>query len=105
MFPLANTDKWTAFLLSACVPGLGQLAAGSWTWLAWLVATAIVPLGLIKIEQIHAAPAMWLPPLKLGIGVALCLLSAEHAKRLLETARPAGGSTARACACRSHSRG
>src|SRR5262245_21829137 len=105
MFPLANTDKWTAFLLSACVPGLGQLAAGSWTWLAWFVATAVVSLGLIKVDQFQVEPAAWLLLLKLGISLALCLSSAEHAKRLLETSPPAGGSTARTYACRSFSRG
>ena len=31
-----------------------------------------------------ALAAGWLLPLQIGAGVALCLLSAEHAKRLLE---------------------
>ena len=33
-----NVDKWTPFMLSLMVPGAGQLLAGSWSAVAWLLA-------------------------------------------------------------------
>jgi hypothetical protein len=81
------TSKWTVFLLSACVPGAGQLAARSWTCLAWFAVAGLVMALSARIDQ-FANGARWLVPLQLFAGVALCLLSAEHAKRLLERKRP-----------------
>ncbi|MBC7854957.1 MAG: hypothetical protein IAF94_16110, partial [Pirellulaceae bacterium] len=81
---VTRTSKWTAFLLSACVPGAGQLAAGSWSCLAWFAAAGLLVAGWAYVGQILEGPAEWLLPLQLGAGMALCLLSAEHAKRLLE---------------------
>ncbi|HZN32187.1 MAG TPA: hypothetical protein VFB80_00160 [Pirellulaceae bacterium] len=105
MFVSGSTNKWSAFLLSACVPGAGQLAAGSWTCLAWFLAAGLLAAGLLTIERFNANSAVWVLPLKAGCGIGLCLLSAEHAKRLLETRPQAGRSTVVAGACRSHSRG
>lgn len=75
-------SKWTAFLLSACVPGAGQLAARSWTCLAWFAAAGALVVGWSQVEQLDAGH--WILPLQMGAGLTLCLLSAEHAKRLLE---------------------
>ena len=89
---MAAISKWTAFLLSACVPGAGQLAARSWTCLAWFAAAGLLVAFGTRVSQLfdHAA---WLMPVQLGAGIALCLLSAEHGKRLLEN-RPARRSAA-----------
>jgi hypothetical protein len=83
---MTRTSKWTAFLLSACVPGAGQLAARSWTCLAWFALAGLVAAGFALAGQL-AEGAAWLLPLQISAGVALCLLSAEHAKRLLETGK------------------
>ena len=83
---MSRTSKWTAFLLSACVPGAGQLAARSWTCLAWFALAGLIAAGFARAGQL-ADGAAWLLPLQIGAGIALCLLSAEHAKRLLETGR------------------
>jgi len=80
---MTRTSKWTAFLLSACVPGAGQLAARSWTCLGWFLAAGLVATAFARAGQLVEG-AGWLIPLQIGAGVALCLLSAEHAKRLLE---------------------
>ena len=80
---MTRTSKWTAFLLSACVPGAGQLAARSWTCLAWFAAAGLVAAAFARAGQLVDGGS-WLMPLQMGAGVALCLLSAEHAKRLLE---------------------
>lgn len=84
---MTRTSKWTAFLLSACVPGAGQLAARSWTCLAWFAAAGLVAAAFARAGEIVDA-GLWLIPLQVGTGAALCLLSAEHAKRLLEQRRP-----------------
>jgi hypothetical protein len=86
---MSRTSKWTAFVLSACVPGAGQLAARSWTCLAWFAAAGLLAAAFARAEQV-ADGAAWLVPLQLGAGIALCLLSAEHAKRLLERRRRRG---------------
>lgn len=86
---MTATSKWTAFLLSACVPGAGQLAARSWTCLAWFVATGLLVAALACLKQV-VNEAVWLIPVQLGAGMALCLLSAEHGKRLLERRRARG---------------
>lgn len=78
----AIPSKWTAFLLSACVPGAGQLAARSWTCLAWFAAAGLLVMGLTHLEKL--TDGSWIWPLQVVAGFALCLLSAEHAKRLLE---------------------
>ena len=83
------TSKWTAFLLSACVPGAGQLAARSWTCLAWFIAAGLLVAAFTHAGQLMEGAA-WILPLQIGAGVALSLLSAEHAKRLLEKGRQRG---------------
>jgi hypothetical protein len=79
-------SKWTAFLLSAVVPGAGQLAARSWTCLSWFAAAALVAAVFAQAGP-RAEGTVWLVALQLVVGAALCLVSAEHAKRLLETGR------------------
>jgi len=99
-------SKWTAFLLSACVPGAGQLAARSWTSLAWFSAAGVLAAGWAVAEQFFGGSATWLLPLQIGAGMTLCLLSAEHAKRLLEGRREKGGSSVVATpVCHSQSSG
>jgi hypothetical protein len=83
---MPGTSKWTAFLLSACVPGAGQLAARSWTCLVWFAAAGLLAAAFARAGQLVEGAA-WLVPLQIGAGVALCLFSAEHAKRLLEKGR------------------
>src|ERR1700752_960650 len=78
----AKINKWTAFLLSAFVPGAGQLAANSWTCLIWFIAAGLLAAGTIELTRLHGQAA-WVWPLQAAWGIALCLLSAEHAKRLL----------------------
>lgn len=80
---MTATSKWTAFLLSACVPGAGQLAARSWTCLPWFAAAACLAAGFAHFGQ-FAGGAAWLIAAQIGAGIALCLVSAEHAKRLME---------------------
>jgi hypothetical protein len=77
-------SKWTAFFLSAVVPGAGQLAARSWSCLAWFAATAVV-LAAFSLAAEFAQGKGWLAALQLVVGVGLCLVSAGHAKRLLES--------------------
>src|SRR5262245_15824718 len=77
------TDKWTAFLLSACVPGAGQLAAGSWSCLAWFGAAGLLVAVDVQATKVFEG-MLWIVPIRLGAGAVLCLLSAEHARRLLE---------------------
>jgi hypothetical protein len=79
-------SKWTAFFLSAVVPGVGQLAARSWSCLAWFAATAVILSAFSFADQI-AQDSGWLAALQVVVGLGLCLVSAEHAKRLLETRR------------------
>jgi hypothetical protein len=101
-----TTSKWTAFLLSACVPGTGQLAARSWTCLAWFAAAGMLAAGWTYAGQALGGSAVWLLPLQIGAGMTLCLLSAEHAKRLLEGRREKGGSSVVASSiCRSQGAG
>jgi hypothetical protein len=80
---MTATSKWTAFLLSACVPGAGQLAARSWTCLPWFVAALCLAAAFTHFGQ-PAGNAAWPFVVQIGAGVVLCLVSAEHAKRLLE---------------------
>jgi hypothetical protein len=101
-----TTSKWTAFLLSACVPGAGQLAARSWTCLAWFAAAGVLVAGWTYAGQALAGSVTSLLPLQIGAEITLCLFSAEHAKRLLEGGREKGGSSVVASSiCRSQSRG
>jgi hypothetical protein len=53
---------------------------------AWFALAGLIAAGFARAGQITEGAA-WLWPLQIGAGVALCLLSAEHAKRLLETGR------------------
>ncbi len=101
-----RTSKWTAFLLSACVPGAGQLAARSWTCLAWFAAAGLLVAGWTYAGQMLEGSAAWMLPLQIGVGMALCLLSAEHAKRLLEGRNKKGASRVIASSvCRAQSSG
>jgi hypothetical protein len=86
----AKTSKWTAFLLSACVPGAGQLAASSWTCLAWFASAGLLVAGFAHRQRLFENSAGWLFPIQIGAGIALSVLSAEHAKRLLEQKREKG---------------
>jgi hypothetical protein len=83
---MPTTSKWTAFLLSACVPGAGQLAARSWTCLAWFAAAGLLAAAFARVGQLVPGSA-WLFAVQFAAGAALCLLSAEHAKRLHEKGR------------------
>lgn len=82
-------EKWTPFLLSLAVPGVGQLWAGSITCLAWFVAAGSVAAFWLTLSQGMSAEMARI--LLVGQFLSLALLSlcsAEHAKRLLEpTAR------------------
>jgi hypothetical protein len=80
---MTSTSKWTAFLLSACVPGAGQLAARSWTCLPWFAVAVSLVAALAHFGQL-ADGADWPIAVQIGAGIVLCLISAEHAKRLLE---------------------
>ncbi len=83
--------KWTAYWLSLCLPGMGQLLAGSQWCVPWFAGIVflwcIVNVSVLQV----AAPA------GVVFSVLLALLSAEHAKRLLEPSRSAraGGSKPR----------
>jgi hypothetical protein len=79
-------SKWTAFFLSAVVPGTGQLAARSWSCLTWFAATAVVLAAFSLANQVLQGSG-WLAALQVIVGLGLCLASAEHAKRLLEARR------------------
>ena len=72
----ARLDKWTAFASSLAIPGLGQFVAGNGSCVGWLGA-AIVLAGVA--QQLGV-------PTYLGVGalIGFGLISAEHAKRLLE---------------------
>jgi len=94
-----RTSKWTAFLLSACVPGAGQLAARSWTCVGWFLAAGMLAAALSQMS------GPWLFPLQFVAGIALCLVSAEHAKRLMESRSDSANGVVRASVCKSHSRG
>jgi hypothetical protein len=80
---MTSTSKWTAFLLSACVPGAGQLAARSWTCLPWFAAVGCLVAAFAQFGQL-VGDAAWLVAAQFGAGIVLCLVSAEHAKRLME---------------------
>jgi hypothetical protein len=85
-----KTTKWEAFLLSACVPGAGQLAASSWTCLAWFISAGLLVAAFAHYQQRFADSMGWLLPIQFMAGLALSALSAEHAKRLLEPTRAKG---------------
>jgi hypothetical protein len=91
---VSRTSKWTAFILSACVPGAGQLAAGSWTCVGWFLAAGVI------VAAGQGTRSWYLPvstqPLQILAGIGVALLSAEHAKRLLE---PRGNAVVRSCCC------
>ena len=90
-----TTDKWMAFWLSLCLPGMGQLLAGSLGCVPWFA--GIVFLWFIAnvndLQVVAAAGVVF--------SVLLALLSAEHAKRLLEPSRTArfGQSIPRVSVC------
>jgi hypothetical protein len=96
MHSATNTSKWTLFFLSACVPGAGQLAARSWTCLAWFAAAGLLVAALTQLPS----------PLRVAMGIAFGLLCAEHAKRLVERRRAKGTSAVVAASlCHAQSRG
>lgn len=72
-------NRWTAFWLSAFVPGSGQLLARDWSAIGWFVGAgcvAAIP-GLISLST--TAGWIWLL-----LSIACGLVSAEHAKRCWE---------------------
>jgi len=75
--------KWTAYWLSLWLPGMGQLMAGSWWCMPWF--TGIVFLWYVANVGGFQVAA----PAGVVFSVLLALLSAEHAKRLLEPSRSA----------------
>lgn len=106
----SHEDKWTAFLLSLAVPGVGQLWAGSATCLAWFLAAG----GTVAIgAAVSAGETNGV--LIVGQFASLMILavfSAEHAKRLLEPrrdkvsgeapSRPAGGTYQKSESIKAH---
>ncbi len=84
--PQAN-EKWAAFLLSLVVPGAGQLAAGSVWCVPWFLAAALLA-GVWHVTGTNLTGALWHAG-QAGLLVVLGLVSAEHAKRLLERRRAA----------------
>jgi hypothetical protein len=57
--------------------------------LAWFAAAGVLVAGFAQAGRMTEG-STWLVPLQVGAGIALCLLSAEHAKRLLESAQRRG---------------
>jgi hypothetical protein len=89
-------DKWTAFWLSLVVPGAGQLAARSWWAAAWIAGG----LGLaVLLAMRHAGGIGTFDPLAIVVLGLLGLLSAEHAKRLLEAKRTAADAGTKPSRC------
>lgn len=81
----AHVTKWTAFVLSAIVPGAGQLAAGSSSCLAWFLTAGLWAGVAGRITHGGGDNSHWLMlSFLVGAGMLFCLASAEHAKRLLE---------------------
>ena len=76
-------DKWTAFWLSLFVPGAGQLAAGSWTWVAWLTGAVLACTGCVALHDATKSTSLQLSLALAMIGAA----SAEHARRLFDPKR------------------
>jgi hypothetical protein len=99
---MTATSKWTAFLLSACLPGAGQLAARSWTCLAWFAAAACLAAAFTHGGSAGGGGSM---VMQVAGGVLLCLLSAEHAKRLLERGQGSTSNVVRTRLNRSAARG
>ena len=79
---MPSRDKWTAFLLSLAVPGVGQLWAGSVTCIAWFVAAGGLAAFWLALGNGEAAP--WMLVGQVATLAMLGICSAEHAKRLLE---------------------
>ena len=76
-----GVDKWTAYWMSLCLPGTGQMMAGSPSCVPWFVGVGLL-WSLVNTSDLPiAAPAAAIS------SVVLALLSAEHAKRLLEPSR------------------
>ena len=82
----ALPDKWTAFWLSLLFPGVGQLAAGSWSAAVWIAGA----IGAALLIASSSADSSTFNPLAIVVLGVVGLLSAEHAKRLLETKPLAG---------------
>ena len=81
-------DKWTAFWLSLVFPGAGQVAARSWSALAWLAAGMGLAMLLLAGLSTGSRASTGVRVLAFS---ALGLMSAEHAKRLLERRSSVGG--------------
>jgi len=75
--------KWTAYWLSLGLPGLGQLMAGSQWCVPWFA--GIVFLWCV----VNVSGLQVVAPAGVVFSVLWALLSAEHAKRLLEPSRSA----------------
>lgn len=75
------SDKWPAYWLSLFLPGLGQLMAGSLWCVPWFTGT--ICLWYLFNTSSLAAVA----PVGIVSSILLALMSAEHAKRLLEPSR------------------
>ena len=73
--------KWTAYWLSLCLPGMGQLMAGSQWCIPWF-AGIILLWCIVNVSGLQVVA-----PAGVVFSVLLALLSAEHAKRLLEPSR------------------
>lgn len=76
-----NVDKWTPFMCSLMLPGAGQLLAGNWSAVAWLLAAG----SLAAVGSTWSAAGMSGAAALQGFCLLLLgVVSAEHAKRLLE---------------------
>jgi len=92
-------DKWTAFLLSLAVPGAGQMWSGSLWCLVWFLAVAAWGIAA------HFSNLETVPGLHMAMLLGLGLLSAEHAKRLLEPSSTSKRKPARShIVCRSNNK-
>jgi hypothetical protein len=80
----ALPDKWTAFWLSLVLPGAGQLAARNWSFLPWLTGTCFLGAAVAWLPGTETEIGRLLP---ISLAALLGLVSAEHAKRLLEAKR------------------
>ncbi len=78
-----DIGKWTAYWLSLCLPGMGQLMAGSQWCVPWFAGIVFL-WSIVNVSGLQVAA-----PAGVVFSVLLALLSAEHAKRLLEPSRSA----------------
>ncbi len=81
-------DKWSAFVTSLLLPGLGQLLTKQWGGVVWL--GAALSLGAVRWSL--GTLNVWANAGLMAAGLGLALVSAEHAKRSLEPRRLRSGS-------------